>query len=69
MCNRPDFEAEEQELDQQLVSLFQRWKAYGDFWLDTDDRPFTDCIEEFCHDVRERLPELLQEEHEQAPPR
>ena len=65
MCSRPDFEAEEQALDEQLLSLFHCWQAYGDFWLDTHDRPPTECIEEFFRDARDRLPELLAREEKE----
>lgn len=62
MCNRPDFEAEEQALDDKLLVLFRSWQAYRDIWPDADDRLLSERIEEFLQYAHDRLPQLLAEE-------
>jgi len=59
MCNRPDFEAEDQELDQRLLSLFHSWKKCQEFWLEPEEIQQTDFIELFCCEIRNWLPKLL----------
>ena len=66
MCNRPDFEGEELELDQRLVSLFRYWKAYTEFWVELETVSDADLVTAFCDDVRNRLPELLRQEKEEV---
>lgn len=62
MCSRPDFEGEEQELDEHLLSLFHRWKGYAELWAGLEGVSEADFIESFCSDMRNRLPELLRQE-------
>jgi hypothetical protein len=62
MCNRPDFEGEEQALDERLLSLFHRWKGYTELWVGPEGVPRADLVECFCRDMGDRLPELLHRE-------
>jgi hypothetical protein len=61
MCNQPDFEREEQELDHRLVSLFRRWKECAEFWERTEDAPGADLFKLFLVDVCDRGREMLHE--------
>lgn len=62
MCNQPDFEREEQELDHRLLSLFRRWKECAESWEGTEDAPEADLVELFLVDVCDRGRDMLHEE-------
>jgi len=59
MCSRPNFEEEEQALDEAMIDTFDRWKADVLFWMGEDELKGVDCVEWFCDDVRSRLSDLL----------
>lgn len=59
MCNRPNFEEIEEDLDRALLTTYHQWRTNRLYWAD-DGQPESEAlIEEFINDVRNRLAQLL----------
>ena len=55
-----DLIAEEYELEENLRSLFRKWKYFYCVFLDDKDMEQLDLVKEFYSDVRSRLESLQQ---------
>lgn len=55
MCDRPDFEAMQQDMDETLISLFRQWHDFMKCWLEEDESQNVDWVKEFCEHVCNRL--------------
>jgi len=61
MCNRPDFEGEEAELDQELVALMRHWRRYSLMWVEAEDLDGPAWVEQFIQDMQRRAEELREQ--------
>jgi len=61
MCDRPDFEGWEEELDEALISLFRQHQGYLKLWV-TDEEytkmEYSERIDNFIEDCARRLEDL-----------
>ena len=58
MCNRPDFEGEEAELDQELVALMKHWRQYSLMWVEAAELDGPAWVEHFIQDIQRRAAAL-----------
>jgi hypothetical protein len=59
MCDRPDFEGWEEEMDEALISLFRQYQDYLKMWVDEfEELRYSDKIDCFIEDAATRLKDL-----------
>ena len=66
MCDRPNFEEMQRDMDEALISLFMQWHDFQGAWLEDEELQKIDCFEQFCHDMRQRLLDLKETPEVQA---
>ena len=58
MCQRPDYELEEMELDEALLKAYRRWKTLLSHFLEDEEIQAVDWVDHFACGARKRLREL-----------